>query len=96
MCAVSFIMDWGIDKLNRLNSILEESKYYSMASSDIVVNKALEGAQVSYEKIYTINTLEELIPLAKEYDEKTGQPDCELEEKKNQLLKLAEGYGLSI
>jgi len=33
---------------------------------------------------------------AKEYDKKTGQPDCELEEKRQRLLAIAKELGISI
>lgn len=38
----------------------------------------------------------ELIRAGKRFDEKTGQPDCEIEEKKAYLRKLAEWVGVEI
>jgi hypothetical protein len=33
---------------------------------------------------------------AREYDRKNGEPDCELDEKKQRLQKLAEELGIKI
>ena len=37
-----------------------------------------------------------LLECAREYDRKNGEPDCELEEKKQRLKKLAEELGVTI
>jgi hypothetical protein len=41
-----------------------------------------------------IEDLRDLLRRAREYDKDTDQPDCELEEKKQRLLKLAEELGV--
>jgi hypothetical protein len=43
-----------------------------------------------------VKKLEELIRRGKEYDEKTGQPDCETDEKWKQLRELAKELGVEI
>jgi len=43
-----------------------------------------------------IKELEELIRLAKIYDKLTGQPDCEMEDKKKRLKDLADELGIEI
>ena len=43
-----------------------------------------------------IDELRKLLAKAKEYDEKTGQPDCELEEKKQKLIELAKDLGVDL
>lgn len=43
-----------------------------------------------------ITELRKLLQRAKEYDEKTNQKDCELEEKKEKLRKLAKELGIEI
>lgn len=43
-----------------------------------------------------VEALEELLRKGKEYDAATGQPDCELDEKKEALRKLAEQLGVEI
>lgn len=39
---------------------------------------------------------EELLKKAKKYDEMTGQPDCELDEKRQALKKIADELGIEI
>lgn len=43
-----------------------------------------------------IKEFRELLERAREYDKKNNQPDCELQEKKDKLLKLAEQLGVKI
>lgn len=43
-----------------------------------------------------INEFYELLKRAREYDKKHNQPNCELEEKKEKLRKLAEELGVEI
>lgn len=43
-----------------------------------------------------VDNLEKLLKDAKTYDEKTNQPDCELEEKKAALKKIADSMGINI
>lgn len=43
-----------------------------------------------------IDEFYELLRKAREYDKKNNQPDCEMEEKKKALLKLAEEMGITI
>ena len=38
----------------------------------------------------------DIVKAAKVYDRKTGQPDCELDEKKEALKKIADGLGIKI
>jgi len=43
-----------------------------------------------------VAALEELIRKGKEYDAATGQPDCELDEKRQALKKIADEMGVEI
>lgn len=43
-----------------------------------------------------INELRELLRKAKEYDEKTGQKECELESKKELLRQMAKDMGVNL
>lgn len=43
-----------------------------------------------------VEVLEELLRKGKEYDRETGQPDCELDEKRQALKKIAEELGVEI
>jgi hypothetical protein len=43
-----------------------------------------------------VDEFRRLLDRAREYDKKMGQPDCELEEKRQQLRNLAETLGVKI
>ncbi len=43
-----------------------------------------------------IDEFYDLLRKAREYDKKNNEPDCEMEEKKQKLLKLAEELGITI
>ena len=45
---------------------------------------------------YEVEELKNLLKVAKEFDEKTGQPDCELEEKFELLKRVAEAVGVDL
>lgn len=52
-----------------------------------------------YQPAITTAEIEEfrkLLERAREYDKKNNEPDCELKEKKERLLKLAEELGVKI
>lgn len=59
------------------------------------VRKALEGHEIADLRA-RIEKLEELLRKAKEYDTKTGQPDCEMDEKVELLKKLAKQLGVEL
>lgn len=43
-----------------------------------------------------VEELRKLLERARKYDERTGQPECELDEKRKALKKLAEELGVDI
>lgn len=43
-----------------------------------------------------VDEFRRLLQRAREYDKRTGQPDCELDEKRHVLKKLAEQLGVEI
>jgi hypothetical protein len=43
-----------------------------------------------------IQEFRRLLERAREYDRRNNEPDCEMEEKKQKLLKLAEELGINI
>lgn len=81
MCAVSMILDFYAEKW--------ENKYPS----------TFEGFRVTpdpNEITVEIEDFEKLVRVAKEYDKKTDQPDCELDSKKDKLKKLADELGIQL
>lgn len=43
-----------------------------------------------------VQDMKELLKRAKEYDERNGEPDCEIDEKMEKLRKVAELVGVSL
>lgn len=80
MCVVSMVMDHYLDKWNPPLSIPEIN--YPPLQRTI--------PQADIDEFY------KLLERAREYDKKHNQPDCELEDKKNQLKKLAKELGIEI
>lgn len=80
MCAVSMIADHYHDKWSQPPYIPNAFPYLP-----IVMPTAAEIAE-----------FHKLLDRAREYDKKYNQPDCELEEKKQKLTKLAKELGINI
>lgn len=81
MCVSSMIMDFYADKW--------DNKYPS----------TFEGFRVTpdpNEITIEIEDFEKLVRLAKEYDTKNDQPDCEVEDKKDKIQKLASELGIKL
>lgn len=82
MCAVSMIIDHHFEKWQQ--------------------HSQLQPNMLPYNNLPYLPTQEEidefhkLLDRAREYDKKHNQPDCELEEKKQKLKKLAEELGVDI
>lgn len=84
MCTVSMIMDHYGDKWKGLKPI-------DTTTSPFVVTYP-EPAITDEE----IREFRDLLERARKYDEEHGEPDCELREKKQKILDLAEEYGIEI
>lgn len=83
MCVVSMVSDHYLDKWT--------------CKRDWQINNP--GIYPPYERSVTPEEIEEfrrLLERAREYDKKHNQPDCELQEKKDKLLKLADELGVEI
>lgn len=80
MCVVSMIYDHYYDKFREWNDRLTPPTYL------------LAPMPTQAE----IDEFRKLLDRAREYDRKHNQPDCELEEKKQKLLKLAKDLGIDI
>jgi hypothetical protein len=59
------------------------------------IKQAAETAEIDSLKKRVL-ALEELLRKGKEFDAETGQPDCELDEKKEALKKVAKELGVEI
>ena len=67
-----------------------------MCTYSMVMDNALGWPPWYWTTPPMVDNLEKLLKDAKKYDEKTGQPDCELAEKKAALKKIADGMGINI
>lgn len=86
MCVYSMIADHFIDKW--------QPRYEPPAQfMPLVFPPPVEINQLTDEEVAE---LRKLLERAKEYDRRTGQPECELEEKKETLRKLARQLGVEI
>lgn len=82
MCAISMITDHYIDKWGEINK----------QNLPYILPNVLQPKITPEE----INEFHRLLDRAREYDKKHNQPDCELEEKKQKLIKLSEELGIKI
>lgn len=81
MCVVSMVIDHYLDKWNP--PPLTPGITYPLTPQRTI-------PQADIDEFYR------LLERAREYDRKHNQPDCELEEKKNKLKKLALDLGVEI
>lgn len=86
MCVVSMVMDHYHDKWTAPQPVW----WPNTAQTGIVtiVRPAPTPAEVEEFRV--------LLERAREYDRKHNQPDCELEEKRQKVKKLAEELGIEI
>jgi hypothetical protein len=82
MCAVSMIMDHFHDKWQQQRPQVFPYPLPAPPQPGITVAE--------------IEEFHQLLERARKYDREHNQPDCELEEKKQRLLKLAEKLGVKI
>lgn len=97
MCAVSAIMDHYVDKWGeqypRPNPILPGSP------NSWGITPELTQQEIQKLREFILNDLPEfkaLLERMRQYDIDNDQPDCELEEKKQRVLDLAEELGIEI
>ena len=84
MCTVSMIMDWKENEWAR--------KYYPQPNT----NTPPIISPVQFPTKDEIDEFRRLLERAREYDKKMGQPDCELESKRNKLKDMAKELGVEI
>ncbi len=62
----------------------------------MMINNALQWPEHRWTDPEWRGHFEQLVKDAKEYDEKTGQPDCENDEKKQLIQGIADKLGVEI
>lgn len=93
MCVVSYVGDYWREKLP------EKHPWATPFPSDPIPNwpSSLNPTREEFEALKKeIEELKKLIIAAKEYDEKTGQPECETDEKVALIKKFAEYVGVDM
>lgn len=88
MCVVSMIGDHYRDKwIDRWPSIPS----WPAHSTELPISRA-EFDELKRD----VQELKELLKRAKEYDERNGEPDCEIDEKMNLLKQVAKLVGVNL
>lgn len=85
MCVVSMVIDWRTDEWFR--------RYYPQSPEPSL---PIQPPPVSFPTQTELEEFRRLLERAREYDRRMNQPDCELEEKRQKLLKMAEELGVKI
>lgn len=91
MCVVSMVMDHYTDKWNQWNPPImpytaEPLRYWPIPIP-------IPEPKITDEEI---REFRKLLERARKYDKDNGEPDCEMEEKKEKLRKLAAELGFDI
>lgn len=95
MCVVSAVMQYGNDEYRRrLDELQKQWPSWTPSQPLTSIPRKLEQDLAQLRKDF--EEFKKLILSAKEYDEKTGQPDCELESKKDSIRKIAEQLGVQV
>ena len=93
MCVVSMIMDHYYDKWQPYNPYVPP---YIVPGVPPYVPYVAPATPSRLPTDDEIEEFRKLLERAREYDKKNNEPDCELQEKKDKLLKLAEELGVKI
>lgn len=91
MCTVSMVMDHKWDEWNR--------RYPTPTAPPVVPPWITPFAPPVIAPMPTQEEIAEfrrLLERAREYDKRNGEPDCELQEKRDRLKKLADELGVKI
>lgn len=94
MCAVSMIMDnqydnWRYRFPQPVIPMAPQQPYYPPSVPSAIPTPNIPTAQ-------EIEEFRKLLERAREYDKKHNEPDCEMEEKRQKLLDLADALGIKI
>ena len=92
MCSVSAIGDYYTDRWTHDVDWME--------TIDKIVRRTPTNPEVTREEFEELKKevilMKELLMVAKAYDQRTGQPDCEMEEKVDLLKKVADAVGVDL
>ncbi len=96
MCTVSMVGDFYRDKWND-RPWFPSVPAVPFPNSQTVIHMPSQIAREEFDELKReVADMKELLKRAKEYDERTGQPDCEMDEKMDLLRKVAKLVGVDI
>lgn len=95
MCAYSFVADWGYEKLTFPVQpiVIPHTVFPSITYPPIA---PVEYVPSEEWKKQFLKDLMDLLGKAKKYDDDNGEPNCELESKKEKLKAIADELGVEI
>lgn len=105
MCVYSMIGDWGRDTLPHKHPwIVPQPTPYVPHHVDPlrVVTTVVDGIPPQVTKAEfdalkrDVEDIKELLKRAKKYDEENGEPNCEVDEKVDLIMKIAELVGVDL
>lgn len=97
MCMVSVVMDYGWERLRDWQQPIVRPDPFVV--QPIVIHPdapTITKPAPSEGLAEFIRTLEDMLERAKEYDRRNNEPDCELDEKRAALKKIADEMGVQI
>lgn len=93
MCVVSMVSDHYKDKWSDPNS----GMYSYTGISSAAAYNSLFVSRLEFEELKKeVLEMKELLKKAKEYDDRTNQPNCEIEEKMELLKKIAKVFNVDL
>ena len=96
MCVYSAILDHGIDKWTKPFFEQQPNIWPADPKTPAPPNPYLSPTPAKTPTPEEIQDFIRLLEAAKQYDQKHGEPECELEEKKETLRRLAKQLGVEI
>lgn len=101
MCAVSMISDHYTNKFQQQNDYLQQQllqqRLQQSGLSGVAGSFPSYISRQEFEELKKeVLEMKELLKHAVEYDKRTGQPDCHMDEKVVLLKKVADAVGVSL
>lgn len=105
MCVVSMVSDHYRDKWIPRPWVVPPSDVYPFPGDNRPIRPeeifpSIDKSKISREEFEQlkreVQEMKELLKRAKKYDEDTGQPDCQMDQKVALLRKIAEAVGVNL